>query len=313
VVKEIRSRQLAHYHRNRDRINAARRARRKAIVKPLYAPKTADGTTDYNTVKPPQPPSPSWRIHKAVFDFKLVEPIRSSQPAEVALSRGLKYKPIFMRGHTDAILLDFELKARLYPTTLTIYAEELEMPMEAKLADLIGLVYDRVEKTVWAFERIVGIRTRKLDRGMLLARLTQQHIALKDHPLAEFLRLNGTKLCIADPDGGEPLLIIDFSHGHDEVESLNVLKGEFVMNRINDLSKAVALGEFDYRQEHDLLMGALTAIRGLAESESAIKADIQYIARNMSTHIPFMQYTLQTAKGIKARKPQAQDPCQRRL
>src|SRR5271157_3060818 len=187
------------------------------------------------------------RLHKHTFLFKLLSPI-SKDTSEVMMSSRLKIAPIRgMRGHIDTKIMDYTPPARLYPNGLLVYITDVEMPAEASISDLLAISYEKASMIASDFEMRSGLNLKRLTKDAFIATIRQQHIALVHTLILEWFREHHESLTIPDPDGGEPLLVIDFSHGTGELETLNVEKGEFVMGRAKALLDATAKGEFDYR------------------------------------------------------------------
>jgi hypothetical protein len=229
---------------------------KQALNLPLKSPINLRGsppTAPTDSKKMPKP-SYSLRCHKHTFFFKLRTPLSPNAPPQIAMSSRLAYRPITgMRGHTDASLLDYSPPARLYPNGLLVYVEEVELPPTATMSELLAQSYERAGAIAADFEARSGQPIKRLTKDAFLATVEQQHIALRGTPISEWFREHGATLLIPDPDGGEPLLFIDFSHGNGEDETANVQKGEFVIQRVKDLLDATANGKFDYGKDQAML------------------------------------------------------------
>jgi predicted transcriptional regulator len=231
----------------------------------------------------------SQRPHDIQVKLKLVNALSLERARELFLTRKIKYEEVKMHNHIDFSLKGWhkEIKKRNKPKevmfynfsqnirqykeniVITIPSVEADM-MEEELSKAMESIYDKIAIAVKEYELRTGIHTKRLDKDTIIATLVNQHIALKDHPLASILRLLREKgilpsFEVADPDGGQPLLIIDFSHGHDELETLNIENGENIIEGFKELTLSMAKGEFKAKKVLEELNSGTTQLEQIKE------------------------------------------------
>ena len=236
------------------------------------------------------------RLHDLEVSFKLLSTLSPDEPPQVAIRSKQAYEEVKMAHHTDAILKNFKLKIRLYPTTVVVYAPDTQVSLESKIGEAISKSLDAVEETINDFEAKMNLKVKRLDKDTLIGKIITQHIALVNHPFAQWLRTNKMKIKVEDPDGGEPLLIFDYSHGKDELESENLINGENVMKGFTDLTLLFSKGKLDTKELPELkgmLSEMIKAIGGL-------QIVTQNLAQQAQSNIAFVSSHNQLIKDIDA-------------
>jgi DNA-binding transcriptional ArsR family regulator len=201
---------------------------------------------------------PTYRIHDLWLTYKLKDSIGNDTTRLVA-SIGLAYTPRNMANHTDSCLSIDSYEAILSPSSIEIHLPDLDnLPLEADLKLAATGLMAKAEGIILKMEDKLGLKVIRIDRDTIIAKISQLHIALKDHKFAETINEKGEKLYVYVD--GELRVIVDKSHGLHEYEAINAKFAIDDGQKLGKLTEAVITDKFDYEKDHELLHGILKTL-----------------------------------------------------
>lgn len=254
------------------------------------------------------PKLPSYRIHNLWLTFKLKDSIENDTTRLVA-SRGLKLTPRPLANHTDSFFIIDSYEACLSPSSIQIHLPDLDrLSLDTDLRQAATNLMVKAEDVILKLEDRLGLKVIRIDRDTLIAKISQLHIALRDHKFAQTINEKGEKLYVFED--GELRVVIDASHGLDEYEAVNAKFALPDAQRLGKLTKAVITGNFDYEKDQSLLHGTIASLN------EATKL-LSHYAKNMESHARLVNQASRLIKELrherKARAMLERDIRQRKL
>lgn len=202
--------------------------------------------------------TPSYRIHNLWLTFRLKDAI-GNDTTKLVISRGLQYKPKPLANHTDSYFIIDGYEACLSPSSLQVHLPDLDnLPLESDLTLAANGLMAKAEDALIKLEGKLGLKVVRIDRDTIIAKISQLHIALKDHKFAEIINEKGEKLYVYED--GELRVIVDFSHGMHEYEAVNAKFALQDAQKLGKLTNGTITGKFDYEKDQELLHGIIQTL-----------------------------------------------------
>ena len=215
------------------------------------------------------------RIHDFWVTLELIESIGNDTTKLIA-SKGVTYEPLSLANHTDSYFQIYGYEARLNPKSLQIHIPDIDgLPLETDLQAIILKAYARLDTFLAKLEAKLSIRVKRIDKDTFVARISQLHIALVNHSFAEKVNERGEKLNVYVD--GELRMIVDKSHGFNEIESVNSDHAIEDSQKLDKLTSAVITDKFDYEKDQALLHTTITLVDNLAHK-------LDFYATNIEAH-----------------------------
>lgn len=251
-----------------------------------------------------QPVNPSQaqklRIHSLAIAFQLKDRLAPNEPQIIMQERGISYKRSGLRNQASVYTKDYLLT----PSSLILYLPELsiELTHDPRLAfqPYITEAIEKAEK----HEAKLGIRLRRVGKGVLSGAVIMNHNANTDNPVAKTILEKLSKFEVKD-ELGNIRLIVDASGGIPEFEAVNAQNAIEDITKVQDQYLATLNGTFDYREVNRLLL------------ETNIK--LNSYAEKLNAHIPFFESQTEVNKailsklGVKRKVRGGEDASQKRL
>jgi DNA-binding Lrp family transcriptional regulator len=206
-----------------------------------------------------------YRIHNFWLTFPLKDPI-AKNATQLLLSRNVGYRSSrVLQNHTDTYLSVEDTGAWLSSSSISIRIPDIDnIPLGADLKSVVLERQEKVERLVVKLEEMLGIRVKRISKGVLLATVSNLEVAIKNHPFAKAMNDKG-------PRGKKPLvyeegvlkLIVDKSHGIDELESVHPGTALDDAQSIGDFCSAVMTGKFDYEKLQKDMEKVKEVLKGL--------------------------------------------------
>jgi hypothetical protein len=227
--------------------------------------------------------NPTKEVTYRIHDFWLTLKLRNrlaNDTTQLIFSKGIKLASSrALANHTDSYFIMDGYTACLSPSSIQIRLPDLDnLPLSADLqAAALGLM-EKLEPVVIKIEARLGVQTVRIDKDTLIAKISQLHVALKNHAFAETINDRGEKLYVYVDD--ELRVIVDKSHGIDEWEAVNAKHALDDGQQLGKLSKAVITGAFDYEKEQQLLLKVI-------EIQSTSQEQLNQLIEQINVHSPF--------------------------
>lgn len=232
-------------------------------------------------------PIPAYRIHNLWLTLRLKDGIGNDTTA-LLRSKGISVQSTAnLRNHTDSFFIQDGYEGRLTPSSLEVHLPDLDgLPLEADLQGAVLDAFHKLETIVLRLEDRLGLKVVRIDKDTIMAKISQLHIALKNHQFAETVNERGEKLYVYVE--GELRVLVDASHGLHEYEAVNATHAIPDGQRLGKLSKAVIEGRFDYEQDHELLHQLVSLAQRSEERQSKTEAQVLQIVEQLNIHAPYL-------------------------
>ncbi len=232
----------------------------------------------------------SYRIHNLWLTF----PLRTSQATDttrLVLSRGLRLTSSkALANHTDSYFIMDGYEACLSPSSIQLHLPDLDnLPLDVDLRGATMGLMAKLEPIIMKLEDKLGLKVVRIDRDTIVARISQLHIALKNHQFAETINERGEKLYVYVDNVLR--VVVDKSHGLHEYEAVNAHYAIADGEKLGKLSKATITGNFDYEKVNALL-------DRLAQITETNARQIGQFAEQMNIHAPVFVAIEEIAKGM---------------
>lgn len=217
------------------------------------------------TISNSLPTIPAYRIHNLWLTLKLKDRL-PNDTTTLLRSRGISVQSrAILHNHTDSFFIQDGYEARLTPSSLEVHLPDLDgLPLEADLQQSVLDAFHKLETIVLRLEDRLGIKVVRLDKDTIMARISQLHIALKNHQFAETVNERGEKLYVYVE--GELRVLVDASHGLHEYEGVHRTYAIPDAQKLGELTKAVITSQFDYKAEQEILHGTNSLLNHFAKT-----------------------------------------------
>ena len=227
---------------------------------------------EYDTI---HNPIPTYRIHNFWLTLQLRTPLADTDTTRLLINRGIRLTSSrALNNHTDSFFLQDGYEACLTPSSLQIHLPDLDnLVLDTDLKEATLNLMVKLEPILLKLEAQLGINVVRLDRDTIIARVSQLHIALKDHKFAETINERGEKLY--EYVDGVLRVIVDRSHGIHEYEAVDPTHAPEDAQRLGKLTKGTITGAFDYEQVNAILLGTAKNLDRLASESENFASNLQ--------------------------------------
>ena len=242
-------------------------------------------------------PIPTYRIHDLWLTLQLKDQIQADTTTLLASSGITLRSGLKLKNHTDSYFIWDGYEARLNPSSLEIHLPDLDnLPLEADLTSSVLSMFTKLETTIAKLEARLGVKAIRLDRDTLIARITQLHIALRDHKFAETINEKGEKLYVYVDS--ELRVIVDHSHGLHEYEAISRKYAIDDADKLGKLTKGTITGQFDYEKDHALIHALIENNIKSEERMQKTEAQLLQLAEQLNIHAPYLTAWKDVAEAI---------------
>ncbi len=244
--------------------------------------------------------TPSYRIHDLWLTFKLKDEV-GNDTTSLLLSKGLKRRELKLNHHTDSYFVMDGYEARLNPGSLELHLEDLDhLSLDADLRQATLDLLAKAETALLKLEARLGIKVIRIDKDTIIAKISQLHIALRDHKFAETVNDRGEKLYVYVD--GELRVIVDHSHGLHEYEAIHRSFAIDDAQRLGKLTKGTITGAFDYEKDHELLHQVIAIqteiVNSIGKQTEVNTKQIGQLAEQLNIHAPYLTAWQKVAEAI---------------
>ena len=123
-----------------------------------------------------------------------------------------------LANHTDSYFIMDGYEACLSPSRIQLHLPDLDnLPLSVDLRGATMGLIAKLEPIIMKLEDKLGLKVVRIDRDTIVARISQLHIALKNHQFTETINERGEKLYVYVDNVLR--VVVDRSHGLHEYEA----------------------------------------------------------------------------------------------
>ncbi|MDE1767251.1 MAG: hypothetical protein KGI27_13415 [Thaumarchaeota archaeon] len=223
----------------------------------------------------PQQPQ-ELRGHSFALLFTLLTDM-SKQESIVIRSKGLKFNQSGLNNQTGGYSTYKEHTFFLAGDTLVIYTKEFSVSISEQPYLAYKPYIDGAFEMAEELEQLLGIKIKRLDKGVMSAKIMLNHNALTNNEVAKNLLENKEKLDVFDKEGNKRL-IVDFSKNKAELETVYSKLSLPDMDRVRRHYLAELYGTFDYEQINNALLK-------LVEHQAKTDEQLGFYAEQRVAHV----------------------------